>query len=134
MKSANSLRKSSLAILFSTSSLVFLQSQQLHLSGLQRTPIWKHSQYFFWQPLFLHLQPEICQAVMFDFLVAWFVEPYFLATSSWIFWVFCSKWFLDLEDCCWKSFKGPVFTTLALNAYGFLVLMAFLASLITLMF
>jgi hypothetical protein len=58
-----------LAILLSTSSLVFLQSQHWHLSGLHNTPIWKHSQYFFWQPDFLHLQPEMCHEVMFaDFV------------------------------------------------------------------
>ena len=130
MKSANSLRKSSLAILFSTSSFVFLQSKQLHLSGLHRTPIWKHSQYFFWQPLFLHLQPEICQAVILDFFVAVFNDPYFFETSSYSFAVFYSKWFFDLEDCCSNSLKGPVLITLALKAWGFLVLIDFLASFI----
>ena len=36
---------------------MFLHSRQLHFSELHNTPIWKHSQYFFWHPDFLHLQP-----------------------------------------------------------------------------
>ena len=38
----------------------FLQSMHLQLSE-QKTPAWKHSQYFLRQPLFLQLQPLLCR-------------------------------------------------------------------------
>ena len=98
---------------FLTSALEFLQSRQTHLAGLQRTPIWKHSQYFFWQPDLLHLQP-----------VMWYAGPDFLLSEG-----FLSLFFV-WELACFYSFGRSTFETFCLKACGFLFLMFFLDSFI----
>lgn len=86
---------------------VFLQSTHTHLSGLQAIPIWKHSQYFFWQLDRLHLHP-----VMWTAFVDFWLFPF---SFCWL--------------CCLL-----IFNNLALNACGFRFLMLIRFSLINSLF
>jgi hypothetical protein len=101
IKSANSFKKSSLSILLLTSDIVFLHSQQMHLL-VQSTPIWKHSQYFFWHWLFLHLHPDMWEESINDCFVHFVWLPCWFFTFKLTFSAFWN-WSIPFIELCSNS-------------------------------